>query len=392
MRNYTKIIFIEAGPTMLAKNLLPIAREMAKLRKNTKYYFLSFDILSHADQKKEKMAIKHIKKFENTYYKTFKSFNPSIIKQYLVHEKPDAIVLEAFRVYDMLWTLIAKNLGIRVYGCQHGFEIMNVYYKPDILINKFKKSMRVFFALYYLSKLLNKDFPKMLYKFAFYFFKGGVLKNTDYDNTLIYPDHLFIYSNYYHMFWNKKFNLSYETMTVTGPPDLMMVDEIKKKTKIAGCCYLAQTIVEDGRMPIKDFINLLDEYKEIAQGFENFIIKMHPRGNRKIYADLNKLENVELVWEYPNCEYYLTHYSSTAFVAYYITPKVLLHELDGQPTPDIYKQFGFNIVNDSSQILSNFNDDTLFSKNKVNSILENIAPIPKDHPNKKIAQLIMDKI
>ena len=88
---------------------------------------------------------------------------------------------------------------------------------------------------------------------------------------------------------------------------------------------------------------------------------------------------------------HLTHYSSTAFVAYYITPKVLLHELDGQPTPEIYKQFGFNIVSDSSQILSSFKDDTLFFKNKSNSILDNIAPIPNVHPNKKIAKLILNE-
>jgi hypothetical protein len=386
-----KVLFIEAGPTMLAKNLLPIAKEMNKEKRSTIFVFLSIDILSHADIKKENIAIDQINKLENATYHTLKSLNPSIIQKYLRKENPNAVVFEAFRIYDMLWTVIAKNLGIRVYGCQHGFEIMNVYYKPEILINKFKKSIRVFFALYFLSKLLNKDFPKMLYRFAFYFFKGGELRDTDYDNKLLYPDHLFIYSNYYRMFWKKKFNLSYKTMTVTGPPDLMMVDEIKKKPKIAGCCYLAQTIVEDGRMPIKDFNNLLDEYKEISQGFEKFIIKMHPRGDRTLYAKLIKLGNVELVWEYPNCEYYLTHYSSTAFVAYYITPKVLLHELDGQPTPEIYKQFGFNIVSDSSQILSSFKDDTLFFKNKSNSILDNIAPIPNVHPNKKIAKLILNE-
>lgn len=387
-----KILFIEAGPTMLAKNLLPIAREIAKIKKNARFIFVSIEILSHADIKKENIAIDQINKLENTTYHTIKSLNPSIIQKYLKKQNPNAVVFEAFRIYDMLWTVIAKNLGIRVYGCQHGFEIMNLYYKPKILIDQFVKSIRIFLALYNLSKLLHKSFSKILHQFSIYFFTGCSLKNTDFNNSLLYPDHLFIYSNYYRDFWKNKFNISFELMSTTGPPDLMMLNEIKKKTKIAGCCYLAQTIVEDGRMPIKDFNNLLDEYKEIAQGFENFIIKMHPRGNRKIYAELNKLENVELVWEYPNCEYYLTHYSSTAFVAYYITPKVLLHELDGQPTPDIYKQFGFNIVNDSSQILSTFKDDTLFSKNKLNSILENIAPIPNDHPNKKIAKLILGRI
>ena len=243
---------------MLAKNLLPIAKEMNKEKRSTKFVFLSIDILSHADSKKENIAVNQINKLENATYHTLKSLNPPIIQKYLRKENPNAVVFEAFRIYDMLWTVIAKNLGIRVYGCQHGFEIMNVYYKPEILINKFKKSIRVFFALYYISKLLNKDFSKMLYRFVFYFFKGGELRNTDYDNKLLYPDHLFIYSNYYRMFWNKKFNLSYETMTVTGAPDLMMVDEIKKKPKIVGCCYLAQTIVEDGRMSKKDFNNFLD--------------------------------------------------------------------------------------------------------------------------------------
>ena len=376
MRNYTKIIFIEAGPTMLAKNLLPIAKKMSKELLNPKFIFLSIDILSHADIKNENSAIDQINKLDNTTYHIIKSLNPSIIQKYLKKQNPNAIVFEAFRIYDMLWTLIAKKLDIQTYGFQHGFETMNVYYKPEILINKFKKSSRVLLALYYLSRLLNKNFPKMLYTFTYYFFKGRELRNTDYDNKLLYADHHFIYSNYYRMFWKKKFNLPYEAMTVFGPPDLMMIKEIKKKPKIAGCCYLAQTIVEDGRMPIKDFNNLLDGYKEIAQGFEKFIIKMHPRGDKILYAELNKLCNVELVWEFPNCEYYLTHYSSTAFVA----------------TPDIYKQFGFNIVKNSSQILSKFGDSKLFNKTKNKSILNNIAPMPNQHPNELVAKYIIDDI
>ena len=83
MRNYTKIIFIEAGPTMLAKNLLPIAKKMSKELLNPKFIFLSIDILSHADIKNENSAIDQINKLDNTTYHIIKSLNPSIIQKYL---------------------------------------------------------------------------------------------------------------------------------------------------------------------------------------------------------------------------------------------------------------------------------------------------------------------
>jgi len=387
-----KILFIEAGPTMLAKNLLPIAREIAKIKQNTQFIFVSIEILSHADSEKENTSIKQLKELTNSKFHVLKSFKPTTINKYLLEQKPEALILDAYRIYDMLWILIAKSLGIRVYGFQHGFEVDNVYYKPHIIVNKLKKSLRMLTALYYLSKLMQKDFLLLVSQFSKYFFEGKKLQNSYFNSTVIQPDHVFIYSDYYRYFWHSKFGLNTHLMTVIGPPDLMMVNEIIKKPKIKGCCYLTQTLVEDGRMTKHKFDSLLNEYKYIARSFEKFVLKIHPRGNKDLYNELAKLENVELMREFPNCDYYLTHYSSTAFVAYHISPRIILHELDGHPTPDIFKRFGFNILTNSSKIVDAFKETDWSKTTMTEKNLAYYAPVPAENPNFKVAESIVKLI
>ena len=387
-----KILFIEAGPTMIAKNLLPIAREIAKIKQNAQFIFVSIEILSHADSEKENTSIKQLKELTNSKFHVLKSFKPTAINKYLLEQKPEALILDAYRIYDMLWILIAKSLGIRVYGFQHGFEVDNVYYKPHIIVNKLKKSLRVLTALYYLSKLMQKDFLLLVSQFSKYFFEGKKLQNSYFNKNVLQPNHVFIYSEYYRDFWQNKFGLNPLTMTVIGPPDLMMLNEIRKRPKIKGCCYLTQTLVEDGRMTKYDFNSMLIKYMDIANNFEKFILKIHPRGDKDLYTEFAKLKNVELTRDFPNCDCYITHYSSTAFVAYHISHKILLHELEGHPTPDIFKRFGFNIVTDSSKIIDTFKETDWSKTTVIEKNLDYYAPVPAENPNFKVAESIVKLI
>ena len=377
---------------MIAKNLLPIAREIAKIKQNAQFIFVSIEILSHADSEKENTSIKQLKELTNSKFHVLKSFKPTAINKYLLEQKPEALILDAYRIYDMLWILIAKSLGIRVYGFQHGFEVDNVYYKPHIIVNKLKKSLRVLTALYYLSKLMQKDFLLLVSQFSKYFFEGKKLQNSYFNKNVLQPNHVFIYSEYYRDFWQNKFGLNPLTMTVIGPPDLMMLNEIRKRPKIKGCCYLTQTLVEDGRMTKYDFNSMLIKYMDIANNFEKFILKIHPRGDKDLYTEFAKLKNVELTRDFPNCDCYITHYSSTAFVAYHISHKILLHELEGHPTPDIFKRFGFNIVTDSSKIIDTFKETDWSKTTVIEKNLDYYAPVPAENPNFKVAESIVKLI
>ena len=384
-----KIIFLEAGPTMIAKNLLPIAKNIADIEPSTKIVFLSINILSHEDPEKEIDSINNLKELVNSKFHVLKSFHPNVIENYLSKEMPSAIVFGAYRIYDMLWTSIAKRAGIKVYNFQHGFEVDNVYYKHFIIFVKLLKSFRILVALYYLSILMSKDICIMCSQYMKYFFKGKKLFNSYFNTKSIHPDRIFIYSDYYRKFWFKKFGMDPTSAMISGPPDLMEVYKIKQKPKIKGCCYLTQTLVEDGRMSVRSFNKLINSYIEIAKKFERFIIKLHPRGNKELYNDISKLPNVEIIREFPNCDYYLTHYSSTAFVAYYISSEVVLHELENHLTPEIFINSGFMIVKNAQDIPTSFKNKSSYASEHKNFI-KCFSPLPKDDPYKVVATTIVN--
>jgi len=386
-----KIVFIDASPTMIAKNLLPIASQIFCINNQIQFIFVSLEISSNIDSNMEKDSINQIKELPHSSYYILKSFAPAGIDSFLKQQLPGIIILGAYRIFDMLWSLIAKRRGIRVFNFQHGFEVNSVYYKPYIMISKMNKSFRMLYALYYLSKLMQKNYLQMLSQFSQYFFKGKKLNNSYFDNKVLKPDHVFIYSEYYRDFWNKKFGLNPQYMSVIGPPDLMIVNEIRKKPKINGCCYLTQTLVEDGRMTKVEFNSLLNEYKIIAKRYENFIIKIHPRGNKDLYYELATLKNVKLMREFPNCDYYLTHYSSTAFVAYYISPKIVLHELKGHATPDIFLSSGFKTVNTVGDILKSFDNHFDYSSEQ-KKFIDKFSPLPTRNPYNLVAKTVVENL
>ncbi len=289
----------------------------------------------------------------------------------------------------MLWTAIAKSIGIKVFSFQHGYEVDSVYYKYFIVFNKFFKTLRIVVALYYLSKIMGKDFFSISSQYLKYFFRGKRLFNSYFNTENLQPDHIFIYSDYYREFWHRKFGFNPATTIITGAPDLMEVHNIKTKPKINGCCYLTQTLVEDGRITKRELISILDSYKEIAEAFENFIIKLHPRGDKDLYSELSKLPNVKLVREFPNCGFYFTHYSSTAYVARHITPEVVIHELDGHPTPDIFIESGFSIVKNTKGILQSFKRKPRISLHQQHYI-NWFSPLPERDPYKVVANNIVE--
>ncbi len=336
-----KVLFLDASPTVLAKNLLPIANWFQKKSLNFEALFVSLDISSYTDKKVEKQSLDKIIK-ENKYrFISFNSLNHNRIKKFLIVHNPDLIFINGYRIFDQLWIGIGKSLNIPTYKLQQGFEVKSVYYKVSAIVSKFHKGIKMLYALNSLSKILNGNFFKVFAQYLQYLFRGKPLRNSLLDNKLLRPEKVFVYSNFYKQFWNEKFGFEYDKMVLITPIDFLLIPQIRAKKKEKACCYIAQTLVEDGRMNKKAFLKLMNEYKTIASKIEKFIIKLHPRSNIKFYDSFKELRNVEFTREFPNCTAYLTHYSSMIFTASFLSDTVILHELEGHPTPEIFNKVAF---------------------------------------------------
>ena len=101
-----------------------------------------------------------------------------------------------------------------------------------------------------------------------------------------------------------------------------------------------------------DFLELLKSYREVAKSVKKFIIKLHPRVSPEIYEEIfGDLDNVEITRDFPNCKFYLTHYSSMAYAAAFVSNNVILHELPGHPTHELFRAVATSVVHSSKEII-----------------------------------------
>jgi hypothetical protein len=136
------------------------------------------------------------------------------------------------------------------------------------------------------------------------------------------------------------------------------------------------------------------QYRKLALSVEKFYIKLHPRSDVSIYAILSELDNVELIRDYfPYSSIYISHYSSTVFLAGHLSHNVVLHNLPDDPSPDIFKDVASFVSSDINQIIEyseeHINENPP-AKTYHNKILYKIAPIPKIHPLKTVANFIIE--
>ncbi|MEE9910693.1 MAG: hypothetical protein K4571_03115 [Deltaproteobacteria bacterium] len=350
-----KAIFFESNATLMAKNLLPIANVLNSKEKNFTATFISAEIASNVDAEMERKAISAMTSRKNFKFVILKSFNHQKIKNFLEQEKPDIFFIDCYRIIDQLWVGAANSLGIQTCLLQHGFEPDSAYYKLFSIVTKFGKGLRLANASYHLSRLLNVSFVTLFYQYFKYIYTGTPLKNTFLGAEALHPAKVFLYSEYYKEFWNNKYGFSAEKAEVISYPDFMLIERVKKMKRETALCYITQTLVEDGRMKKKEFLKLMEAYKKIAEKVDKFVIKLHPRGNPALYKMFDGMPNVLITREFPNCSAYLTHYSSMAFVAAFLSDAVIFHELEGHPTPGIYEAIPIATVKNAMDILDVYN-------------------------------------
>lgn len=339
-----KAIFIDASVTELKKNFLAIA-DYFKLRdKNFEARFLTVDTASHVVSSIEEDAHRIIS--EKGYsLEHFTSFNRKRIRRKILEISPDFLLVNAMNTYNQLWNAISKELNIKVYLYPHGFQIDNLFYEKSELISKIRKIGRYTYALYNISKVIDRPFLKLFKDYSSYISKGSDLRDTTLDCTSLYPDLVFLYSEYYKDFWHRKYGITGVDYEYIMPYDFTLIDSVLANPQEDAFCYITQTLHEDGRYSKEQFFGLLKSLRPIADIVKKFYVKLHPRVEATLYEKaFEGLKNVEIVREFPNCKVYMTHYSSMAYTSALVSGKTIIYELPGQPTHEVYQSVASKIV------------------------------------------------
>lgn len=350
-QNIMKVAFIDASVTELKKNYLGIADYCLKCQPSFQAIFVSVDSASNVVNDMEERALEAI---ETSGYKVIhiRSFNRKVIEKWLDTEKPDILFSNAMNTYNQLWNCLCHKKSIKTLFYPHGFQIDNLYYKKTALFSKVSKILRYMYAIWNTSKEIKQPFLPMLRAYSQYIAKGAAMVDTPMDNKLLYPSKVFVYSDYYKEFWHRKYGIKGVDYEFIMPYDFLLVEPVLKKSQENAVCYITQTLYEDGRYSKSEFYDLLLTYRELANHVEKLYVKLHPRVESTEYEKaFEGLENVEITRDFPNCKCYITHYSSMAYLGKLISGNVIIHELPGQPTHEVYAEVASEIAYNMDEVV-----------------------------------------
>jgi hypothetical protein len=140
-------------------------------------------------------------------------------------------------------------------------------------------------------------------------------------------------------YYLKYYAYNREDLIYIGNPDFLLLKETKSKEQEDAICYISQSLVEDGRYTLKNFEKFLLILKEAIPHQKKLYVKLHPRTILTNYNVLRDNENIEFVNNFPNCLYYIGHYSSLIALAKQCSDNILIWNLKNHHMPQYFCQF-----------------------------------------------------
>jgi hypothetical protein len=287
------------------------------------------------------------------------------IKKNLLNMNPDIFIVNAQRLSDTAFVTVAKSLDIKTLMIQHGMYVPFLKRENFFLIKKIFKTLKFFMYSQVIAKTLKLNGTSVFNDFYATFVKGKIYKEAIVYTNKINVDFVLVYGEYWKQYHQDIFGYSLDQQYIIGYHELNKVDDIKKKIyEKNAVCYIAQTLVEDGRFDkgeMKKFISILSSIAITKKVY----IKLHPRSDKTLYNDQNF---ILLEQEIPNTEYYIGHYSSLLALVGHLDANVLLYEFDGHEIPYYFKEFSelvdsFDKLNILLDRPNKINDDS--SKNEI---------------------------
>jgi hypothetical protein len=269
------------------------------------------------------------------------------IQKILLNLKPDLFMVNAQRLSDSAFVTVAKSLNIKTGMIQHGMYIPFMKREKYYLIKKVLKTIKYFMYSQVIAKTINKNRLFVFKSFYNTFVKGVIYKDAVNFIQYVNVDFILVYGEYWKEYHKDVFGYKLEQQYIIGYHELNKVDAINSKQhEEDAVCYIAQTLVEDGRLDrniMEEFLINLLKYTPN----KTIYVKLHPRTDKSLFLDKRF---ILLEKEIPNCRLYVGHYSSLIALLGYLKGDIVLYEFEGHSIPFYFKEFS-NITNDYKDIL-----------------------------------------
>ena len=267
-------------------------------------------------------------------------------KYYLTTNRIDAVLFNAQRIPDDMVILACRQLGIKTFMFQHGMYIPFLKRSISFFLKKIGKSFRYLFYSTEISKELGYGKTGLLIKYFKCYVLGCNQVNERIPREYLNVDKVYVYGNYWKQFHCSQFGYTIESQFVVGYPDLQDIYGRKFTNLERGVCYIAQTLVEDGRLNKKLQLAFFERLvSSTCDAKINLYVKLHPRSHRNLYKFANEFKHVKFYQDHlPEVSKYIGHYSTLLAKGMMISGDVCIYEYEGHPTPLYFRESASTVL------------------------------------------------
>ena len=271
------------------------------------------------------------------FMKPKKKFTVSSYKELFLKISPDIIIIFAHRLPDIAVLNAAKECSIPTVYYQHGLYIPFMKRVLSLYINNIVKTFKYF--SYALSIGANNRIGRIstLKSFIEINIFGKNIRSTNLELNKITADSCLVYGDHWVDYHIKEYGYTKEKVKIVGAPDLdginfKNISLIQNNSSSISYCYIAQTLVEDGRLARSSMEIYLKNLASVINNYgDKLLIKLHPRSDQTLYKDLDC--NKEFCKDFPEANIYIGHYSTILIRGLAYTNKYLLVDFDGHVIP-----------------------------------------------------------
>lgn len=252
----------------------------------------------------------------------------------LEHHQIDRLVVMAQRIPDSCIIAAAKTLGIKTIMYQHGLYIPFMKREGSLFINNMYKSYRFFKYAVTTADILGESRIKTISRYIKVYLQGKNAVDVGLPHKKLNVDKVMVYGEHWKKYHQDQFGYELEQQVIVGAPDFNDLDQIIGKVdKRRPICYIAQTLVEDGRLPREMMETFISNLAYAARKLDvKVFVRLHPRSDMSLYSALEGIVEFSKS-EFPDAIVYIGHYSSIIAKATFFSDNIILADFPQHDIP-----------------------------------------------------------
>lgn len=263
------------------------------------------------------------------------------IVELLQRQNLDRLVVMAQRIPDSCLVSAAKSLSIPTIMYQHGLYVPFMKRQGILFIANLVKTFRFLQYAMVTADIISVSRTLLLIQYIRMFVLGHPFKGIEFPADSVNTDYVLVYGDYWKEYHTENFGYSADQQYIVGAPDFSDINQLQAaEAGSNSVCYIAQTLVEDGRLPRSSMLSFISNLSSaVMQSGLHLQVRLHPRSDLSLYDGL-PTDTVLSKTEFPKNTVYIGHYSSILAKATFLSNNIILVDFPGHVIPDYIGMLG----------------------------------------------------